>query len=185
MGVVRLTVNTEQVVLPFALELSTDPFICAPVLTSVDEIVLEPNMLRNINVHLSASSRTQYHNQMLEFHAPDKDEFVCQNAVLPVHKDRQPILVLQLANPTDKAISIKAGTVVAIGKAVDLNGVQAFVKMEDDDDDSAGMADDQPAQPSGAGCASAGLASMQVEQDTPPRKPPEYTPSEIAAVNRR
>ena len=57
--------------------------------------------------------------------------------MLPVHKDRDPHLRLQLANPSTGTITIRKGCAVAFGKAVDLDNVAAFVGMGDDDPASA------------------------------------------------
>ena len=149
---IKMTVAKQDVILPFVFSVGTNPFVARPSLLSLEDVVLGPNMVKDINVCMSAAHKASFHNQMLEFSTTPDVSYLCQNAVLPVHKDQSLLLRLQLANPSRKAIIIPKGTVVAFGQAVDLDNIQAFIPMGDDDavdaDSLANMSSLPPSAPS-------------------------------------
>jgi hypothetical protein len=86
-----------------------------------------------------------------------------------VSKDRTPYLRMQLVNPSTKTITIRQGDCVASGSAVDLNNIEAFVDMGEEED-SGERAD---------------LHSMSESQDSPSPSPstPVYTSAQTLEID--
>ena len=76
-GIIRMTVSNKHIELPFVYGVGAHPFESTPVLLASEDIVLTPNMLRDVNVHLSVAHQAGFHNQMLEFSTPADVGNVC------------------------------------------------------------------------------------------------------------
>ena len=168
-GRIHLSVGSENVAVPFAFGVGTNPFARTPSLMAMEDVTLGPNELRDINVEMAAEHTLGFHNQMLEFRVPAGADYLCQNAVLPVHKDRNPFLKLQLANPSMNTLVIPKGTAVAYGRALDLDSVKTFVGMDDADEAA-------PSEP---------LANMRPIDVSAGPAVPAWTKEQRMAINKR